>query len=93
MIDAIYLIASYTYGPLLGLFTFGLFTKRRPADRFVPYICIASPLLCFALNYLAKHYAGYTFGYEMLMINGGLTFAGLWLTSIHQPQIHSTHAH
>ena len=71
---------------------FGLFTKRRPADRFVPYICIASPLLCFALNYLAKQYAGYTFGYEMLMINGGLTFAGLWLTSIYQPQIHSKHA-
>ena len=92
VIDAIYLIASYTYGPLLGLFMFGLFTKRRPADRFVPYICIASPLLCFALNYLAKQYAGYTFGYEMLMINGGLTFAGLWLTSIYQPQIHSKHA-
>ena len=93
VIDAIYLIASYTYGPLLGLFTFGLFTKRRPIDRFVPYICIASPLLCFALNYAAKQYAGYTFGYEMLMINGGLTFAGLWLTSIHQPIIHTTHEH
>ena len=93
VIDAIYLIASYTYGPLLGLFTFGLFTKRHPIDRFVPYICIASPLLCFALNYLAKQYAGYTFGYEMLMINGGLTFAGLWLTTIYQPLIHSKHAH
>ena len=93
VIDAIYLIASYTYGPLLGLFTFGLFTKRRPINRFVPYICIASPLLCFALNYLAKQYAGYTFGYEMLMINGGLTFAGLWLTTIYQPLIHSKHAH
>ncbi|MDD4661336.1 MAG: sodium:solute symporter, partial [Massilibacteroides sp.] len=81
VIDAIYLIASYTYGPLLGLFTFGLFTQRKPKDRFVPFICIASPLLCFALGYSVKEITGYTFGYEMLMLNGGLTFAGLFLAS------------
>lgn len=82
VIDAIYMIASYTYGPLLGLFVFGLFTKRKPIDKYVPYICIVSPLVCFTADYLAKQYAGYTFGYEMLMVNGGITFGGLWLTSM-----------
>jgi Na+/proline symporter len=81
VIDAIYMIASYTYGPLLGLFTFGLFTKRKPDDRFIPYICIASPLICFATDYLVSRATGYRFGYEMLMLNGAITFAGLWLTS------------
>ena len=82
VIDAIYMIASYTYGPLLGLFVFGLFTKRNPRDKYVPYICIASPLICLATDFLVKQYAGYTFGYEMLMVNGGITFAGLWLSAI-----------
>ena len=74
LIDAIYILASYTYGPLLGLFTFGLFTKRQPNDHLVPYICIASPLLCYALD------RDYHFGYELLMLNGLLTFAGLYFT-------------
>ena len=81
VIDAIYMIASYTYGPLLGLFVFGLFTRRKPIDRYVPYICVLSPLVCFTLDYLSQRYAGYTFGYEMLMVNGGLTFGGLYLLS------------
>lgn len=81
VIDAIYMIASYTYGPLLGLFVFGLFTKKQPNDKYVPYICVASPLICFALDYLVKQYTGYVFSYEMLMINGGITFAGLWISS------------
>jgi len=79
LIDAIYTIASYTYGPLLGLFTFGLFTRRQPDDRLVPYICIASPLLCYALDAAAQHLWAYRFGYELLMLNGLLTFTGLWL--------------
>ena len=82
VIDAIYMIASYTYGPLLGLFVFGLFTKRKARDKYVPYICIASPLVCLATDFLVKQYAGYMFGYEMLMVNGGITFAGLWLSAI-----------
>ena len=81
VIDAIYMIASYTYGPLLGLFVFGLFTKRQPRDKYVPYICVASPLICFTLSYLTERLTGYVFSYEMLIINGGLTFAGLWLLS------------
>lgn len=81
VIDAIYMIASYTYGPLLGLFVFGLFTKRLANDRIVPYLCIASPVICFLTDYAAKQMFGYTFGYEMLMFNGAITFAGLWFSS------------
>ena len=80
LIDAIYILASYTYGPLLGLFTFGLFTKRQPNDHLVPYICIASPLLCYALDMVAQRLWDYHFGYELLMLNGLLTFAGLYFT-------------
>ena len=82
LIDAIYILASYTYGPLLGLFVFGLFTKKLPNDTFVPYICIVSPLLCYLLDLIAQHLWGYRFGYELLMLNGLLTFAGLWVSSL-----------
>ena len=82
LIDAISILASYTYGPLLGLFVFGLFTKKQPNDTFVPYICIISPLLCYLLDLIAQHLWGYRFGYELLMLNGLLTFAGLWVSSL-----------
>lgn len=82
IIDAIYIIASYTYGPLLGLFTFGLFTRNQPRDKFVPYICILSPFICYFIDVATTNAIGYKFGYEMLILNGGLTFAGLWLLSI-----------
>ena len=82
LIDAIYILAGYTYGPLLGLFSFGLFTKRMPDDRLVPFICVASPVLCYALDLAAQHFCDYRFGYELLMLNGLLTFAGLWLTKV-----------
>ena len=87
VIDAIYMIASYTYGPLLGLFLFGLFTKKRPRDKYVPYICLLSPLICFTIDHLTKQYTGYVFGYEMLMLNGSITFLGLWLASIHKAKV------
>ena len=82
VIDAIYILCSYTYGPLLGLFAFGLFTRCKPQDALVPYIAVASPLLCFALDNVAQEVWGYKFGYELLMINGVLTFAGLCLSSV-----------
>ena len=82
LIDAIYILAGYTYGPLLGLFSFGLFTKRMPDDRLVPFICVASPVLCYALDLAAQYFCDYRFGYELLMLNGLLTFAGLWLTKV-----------
>ncbi|WP_308269534.1 sodium:solute symporter [Prevotella sp.] len=82
VIDAIYILCSYTYGPLLGLFAFGLFTRRKPCDKLVPYIAIASPIVCFALENTAMQCWGYKFGYELLMINGLLTFMGLYVSGI-----------
>lgn len=81
LIDAIYTIASYTYGPLLGLFAFGIVTKRRANDAWIPLIALASPLLCFALQAFTAATFGYRFSYELLMLNGLLTFTGLWFTS------------
>ena len=81
VIDAIYVLCGYTYGPLLGLFAFGMLTKRMPRDRFVPYICIASPLVCYAIDYLTGLLTGYKLGYELLMLNGLLTFLALTVCS------------
>lgn len=80
VIDAIYTIASYTYGPLLGLYVFGLFTKYKVYDKAVPYICFISPVICFVLDLFLKHYTSYRLGYEILMINGLLTFIGLFIS-------------
>lgn len=78
VLNAIYVMASYTYGPLLGLYAFGLFTHRRAQDRWVPYICIASPIICGLLDHFAPIWWGYTFGYELLVLNGLLTFVALY---------------
>ena len=82
VIDTIYTLASYTYGPLLGLFCFGLFTRMRPRDKGVPYIALASPVVCYLTDRAVFLATGYRFGYEMLMLNGLLTFGGLALLSI-----------
>lgn len=79
LIDAIYTIVSYTYGPLLGLFAFGLATRRAVQDRLVPLVCVVSPLLCYCLSAMAQHLWGYRFGYELLLVNGALTAVGLFL--------------
>ena len=84
VIDAVYILASYTYGPLLGLFAFGIFTHRQPCDRYVPFVAILSPVICYLLDYVSRLYWAYQFGYELLMINGGLTFMGLLLLSYHK---------
>ena len=81
VIDLIYRLASYTYAPLLGLYAFGILTRRRPADRAIPYVALATPALCAALDYLAPLYLNYHFGYELLMVGGALTFLELWATS------------
>jgi Na+/proline symporter len=82
IIDAIYVMCGYTYGPLLGMFAFSLLTRRSVNDRMVPYIAVASPLICFAVDTLTARFTGYRFGYELLMLNGLLTFAGLWLSGV-----------
>jgi len=80
-IDAIFTIVGYSYGPLLGMYAFGLFTKRQTKDKLVPYIAVASPVICFALNWLSSNFFGYEFGWELLMLNGALTFLGMWAVS------------
>ncbi|MCM1310903.1 MAG: sodium:solute symporter [Bacteroides sp.] len=82
VIDAIYIICSYSYGPLLGMYAFGLLTRRSVNDRLTPYIAVASPLICFAADTLAQRCWGYKFGYELLLLNGLITFAGLWLSGV-----------
>ncbi|MBR4677402.1 MAG: sodium:solute symporter [Bacteroidales bacterium] len=78
VIDAVYVVASYTYGPLLGLYLFGLYTKKQVKDKLVPIVCVLSPILCliFSLNSEAW-FNGYKTGYELLLYNAGLTFLGL----------------
>jgi Na+/proline symporter len=77
VIDALYKIVSYTYGPLLGLFTFGILFKTGTYDKAVPYICIISPTLCLAGNLLLDATIGYRFGYELLIVNAALVMIGL----------------
>ena len=77
VIDALYTIVSYTYGPLLGLFAFGILFKRRTNDRIVPYICILSPLLCFIISLILKRLFIYQMGYELLIINALFVVVGL----------------
>jgi SSS family solute:Na+ symporter len=80
VISAIFTIAGYTYGPLLGLYSFGLFTKFMLKDKYVPLIGILSPIICLVISHFsAKWFLGYQFGFEMLILNGIITFAGLWL--------------
>jgi SSS family solute:Na+ symporter len=78
VIDKLFTIAGYTYGPLLGLYSFGLFTKRSVNDKITPVIAIISPVICFFLSkYSVELLNGYKFGFELLLLNGLLTFIGL----------------
>ena len=82
VISAVFTAAGYTYGPLLGLYAFGLFTTRTPVDKFVPWICVGSPILSYILNLNSEQlFIGYKFGFEILILNGLITFAGLWMVS------------
>lgn len=81
IIDTIYVMVSYTYGPLLGLYAYGLCSRRRVRDGLVPVVAVAAPVLCALLDRFAPLWWGYTFGYELLMLNGLLTMAGLALLS------------
>src|SRR5690554_1886142 len=83
VVNAIFTAASYTYGPLLGLFAFGILTKRKVADRWVPYVCVLSPIMCYVVNtYLVVPYTAYAVGFELIIYNGALTWLMLWATSV-----------
>jgi len=82
VISAVFTAAGYTYGPLLGLFSFGLFTRKMPRGIWVPVICIISPILCYIISMNSSAwFGGYQFSFELLLLNGMLTFVGLWLSS------------
>ncbi len=75
-------IAGYTYGPLLGLFAFGILTKRQLNDKLAPIVCIVAPIICYGIQTnSAAIFGNYQIGIEMLIVNGILTFLGLWLIS------------
>jgi len=82
IITKLFTIAGFTYGPLLGLFSFGLFTKRSVNDKWVPYIAIAAPVISYFIKlYSPQLLWGYQFGFELLIINGLLMFSGLYFIS------------
>ena len=76
VINSLFTVAGYTYGPLLGMFTFGLFTKHKVKDKFVPFVAIASPVICYILSLYIP------FGFELLILNGFITFLGLLLLRV-----------
>lgn len=78
VVTELFKIAGYTYGPLLGMFFFGIITKRQVQDKWVPLVCILSPIACMLLNtYSVELFSGYKFGFELLLVNGFLTFMGM----------------
>lgn len=81
IISTLFTLASYTYGPLLGLFFFGIFTKRNIYDNYVPDVVIISPLLTYLLSIYDENLISFDFGYELLIVNGLITFIGLFIIS------------
>jgi Na+/proline symporter len=81
VINSLFIIAGYTYGPLLGMFAFGILTRCQIRDKLVPYISVVSPVICYLLDrYSERLFWGYKFGFELLILNGLLVFAGLYFT-------------
>ena len=77
-IDAVYKLASYTYGPILGMFTFGILMKKPVRDRWVPVVAIVAPLICLVLQLNSERwFGGYKFSYELLLLNAAFTILGL----------------
>ena len=78
VIAKIFTFANYTYGPLLGLYAFGLFTKYKLKDKWVPFVCILSPIITYLLNYYSLELYNFSFGFALLIVNGLVTFIGLY---------------
>lgn len=87
-INLYFKMSSYTFGPLLGMFAFGALSKRRVCDKWVPLVAILSPTLCAPLDYYSEQlFAGYQFGFEILLLNAALTIIGLWFVSVPNKKI------
>jgi SSS family transporter len=88
VINSLFRAAGYTYGPLLGLFSFGLFTKRPIRDRWAPAVCLLAPVLSYIIDANSERWLwGYKFNFEILIVNGLLTFLGLYLISVKTPEV------
>jgi Na+/proline symporter len=88
VIDKLFTVAGYTYGPLLGLYSFGLFTRFQVKDKYVPFLAVSSPIFCYFLSDNSVFLLdGYKFGFELLIINGLYTFVGLWLLRVRKKVI------
>ena len=85
-ISAVYTLASYTYGPILGLFVYGMFTRRPVRDRLVPLVCVIAPALSWCVQWLLMHFFQYQTSFELLIINALITIAGLHLLSLRHQQ-------
>ena len=80
VVTAVFRVAGYTYGPLLGLFAFGILTKKQVYNRYVPFLGLLSPVLTYLINVNSKAWLwGYQFGFELLLLNGLIMFTGLLL--------------
>ena len=80
VIDAVYILASYTYGPILGMFAFGILTKAKVRDKYIPIVAVISPIACYILqSNSANWFNGYKFSYELLIFNALFTFIGFCL--------------
>lgn len=82
IVVAVFKVAGYTYGPILGLFVFGMYNKRKVLDKWVPAIAVSSPVICYLISSFSEQlFNGYQFGFELLILNGALTWLGLFLIS------------
>ena len=80
VVNAVLKAVGYTYGPILGFFTFGLMTEYQVKGKFLPWICLLSPLISYVLDHFSEQWFwGYCFGFEILLVNGFLCFLGLWI--------------
>lgn len=79
VVDAVYILASYTYGPILGMFAFGILNKSKIKDKYIPYIAIAAPIVCYILDKNSvEWFNGYQFSYELLIMNALFVYIGMW---------------
>lgn len=81
VVDAVYILASYTYGPILGMFAFGILMKRSVRDKFVPYIAVIAPIICFFLQKLTIAVWDFHFGYALIIVNALITMLGMWMVT------------
>ena len=86
VINLVFKVAGYTYGPILGLFVFGMFSKRRVIDRLVPVVCIAAPVASWFIQYYLNELWQYKVSFELLIINALLTVVGMFILSVGKKQ-------